>query len=335
MALLSEAAAVPPDTDTSERALSPVTAKSTLALCSLVYGFSYVAVKMLQDHLTGEVVLMLRFLLAAIMFLPSLVTFRGDIGVVLAGLELGMWCSLGFMAQAVGLSFSTASKASLITSLMVVMPPVFDLLERFLYPSATRRDLKGKGGKSRDSVWQRLRHSRFASSLLALLGAGILEWGGMEAPSWLDALLLITPISFALCFWRSERFASLYPKDTKVLTSLMLTSTAFYAAGWARWQGQLRDWTEVQVLGQVLLQKPWVVLLLLFQGFIATGWTALSEQKALKVVTASEASLIYTIEPIFATLFACFLLHEHIGWNAVLGALLIIAACVNGGSHDH
>jgi drug/metabolite transporter (DMT)-like permease len=158
-----------------------------------------------------------------------------------------------------------------------------------------------------------------------------LEWGGLEATSWVDLVLLITPAAFAMCFWRSEKFAYKYPAYTQTLTGVMLTSVTVYTSLWALLQGRFPlSYTDWHIAAQTISSDRWMIPLLLFQGVIATGWTALSEQRALKVLTAAETSLIYALEPIFAAAFSFAFLHEKIGWNTLIGASLIIAACLSG-----
>jgi hypothetical protein len=62
---------------------------------------------------------MVRFVLAAIPFVPFAVGAFGDRRVRAAGLELGVWVSLAYLAQAIGLLSSDAGRASFITAFTV------------------------------------------------------------------------------------------------------------------------------------------------------------------------------------------------------------------------
>lgn len=317
---------------------SPLIAKRTLFLCTSVYGFSYICQKWLQEFIQPELILILRFFLGSVFFLPGLLRFKGDFAVIRAGLEMGFWCATGFAAQAIGLKYTSASKAALLCSLGVILPPLFASIEHMIYShhvgtvkETDALEMKA-ASPSLSSVWKSMMRSGIAPALLAMAGAAVLEWGGLEAPSWSDLILLLTPFSFAMCLYRSEKFAAVYPQHTATLTGTMLTSVTFYALVGAIVQGSLprtRD-AWLGVLG-VLGREKRLWPLLAFQGLVATGWTAISEQQALKVLTAGDTILIYTLEPIFATLFAYLLLHERVGWSTVLGAVLIVTACILGG----
>lgn len=62
---------------------------------------------------------MVRFVVAAIPFVPFAVRAFGDCRVRYAGLELGVWISLAYLAQAIGLLSSDAGRASFITAFTV------------------------------------------------------------------------------------------------------------------------------------------------------------------------------------------------------------------------
>lgn len=62
---------------------------------------------------------MVRFVVAAIPFVPFAVRAFGDRRVRYAGLELGVWVSLGYLSQAIGLLSSDAGRASFITAITV------------------------------------------------------------------------------------------------------------------------------------------------------------------------------------------------------------------------
>jgi hypothetical protein len=52
------------------------------------------------------------------------------------------------------------------------------------------------------------------------------------------------------------------------------------------------------------------------------------ETLALKTLTATEATLILSIEPIFGTFFATIIVGERLGHEFAIGALLIVSACI-------
>jgi drug/metabolite transporter (DMT)-like permease len=71
-----------------------------------------------------------------------------------------------------------------------------------------------------------------------------------------------------------------------------------------------------------------VTAAILWTGVVTTALTSFVENFAMKNLSASESTIIYSTEPLWGTAFAAVTLNESIGWNTVLGAILILAACV-------
>lgn len=56
-----------------------------------------------------------RFIMSAIPFLPFVFRARGDVKTRNAGIELGLWVSLGYFVEALGLLTSDAGRASFLS----------------------------------------------------------------------------------------------------------------------------------------------------------------------------------------------------------------------------
>jgi drug/metabolite transporter (DMT)-like permease len=59
-----------------------------------------------------------------------------------------------------------------------------------------------------------------------------------------------------------------------------------------------------------------------------TAWSSYAEQCSLKVLTAAETTVIYSLEPLFAAALSSIFLHEYFGFNSMVGAFCIILACL-------
>jgi hypothetical protein len=97
---------------------SVVTARVLLLGAAALYGTNFSLVKLVGDIIPSVgVSSVLRFGLAALVTMPWLVQPSKEgrevmIGSTLAGLEVGMWNSIGYVAQAIGLETTEASKVS-------------------------------------------------------------------------------------------------------------------------------------------------------------------------------------------------------------------------------
>uniref|UniRef100_A0A7C2BYF5 DMT family transporter n=2 Tax=Thermus islandicus TaxID=540988 RepID=A0A7C2BYF5_9DEIN len=203
------------------------------------------------------------------------------------GLELAFWLFLGYATQAVGLERTSASRSAFITALNVVLVPL----------------LLSLAGRRVGGVW--------LSALLALLGVALLSYDPRQPPlNAGDLWTLLTALTYALYIVRLEVHAKAVP--SLPLTAVQVLGTALCALPWALAQG-------VRLEG-----VPWGAVLYL--GVAATALTTWLQTWGQRYVPAPQAAVLYTLEPVWATLFAYLLLGERLGLSGALGACLVIAA---------
>ena len=81
----------------------------------------------------------------------------------------------------------------------------------------------------------------------------------------------------------------------------------------------------MQSLATKILSNKLILTGLLHLGLLCTAWTSFAEQKAMQYISASETTLIYTLEPLTATAFGCIFLKEKFTLTTAIGALFIVA----------
>ncbi|BAW01492.1 transporter [Thermus thermophilus] len=203
------------------------------------------------------------------------------------GMELAFWLLLGYASQAIGLQYTSASRSAFITALNVVLVPL-------LLSLAGRR--VGRAG---------------VAALLAFLGVGLLSYDPNQPPFNVgDLWTLVTAVTYALYIVRLEVHAKAIP--SLPLTAVQVVGTALLAGPWALWEGGL-SW-----------EVPWGAVLYL--GVVATALTTWLQTWGQRHVPAPQAAVLYTLEPVWATLFAFLLLGERMGLTGALGAFLVIGA---------
>lgn len=302
--------------------LSSWTAKAVLLFVAALYGTNFGCVKILGESLDPSVAAFLRFGISALVFLPNVFyVLKARPEVILAGMEVGIYSTIGYLSQAVALQTTPASTAAFICSLAVIVVPILDILF----------DEKRKA-----APWQKT----LLPALLAAAGVGFLELGGDQVPGFGDLICLLQPIFFGLCFWRSERHTRSFPLpvETRAFTGAMLASVAFFSFLWAGVVVLLpsvgSDTTFSSVidimLGQIQpLFVDWHVgAAILWTGLITTALTCYGENVAMVKLSAAESTVIYSTEPLWGTAFAAVTLGEQIGWNTVMGAILVLIACI-------
>jgi len=242
--------------------------------------------------------------------------------VSLAGLEIGFWVSIGYIAQALGLETVDASKSAFICSLAVVFVPILD-------------SLTGKIPSSKNMI----------GAALAVAGVGVLEFGGSSSvPSSAsivsngDLLSLIQPVAFGMGFWRMESAMRRFPTEATRLTAAQLLGVGTVSViCCALGVGGNAPPSHDEIMGW--LMDPNILGALLWTGCITTALTIYMETIAMKTLSAAETTLIFSTEPIWASLFAAVMMGERFGLSAATGAALIIGGCVFSnlklGEDDH
>ena len=256
-----------------------------------------------------------RFLCAAIILLPifgrEILTISRREWSQAAGLAL--FGGLGMFLQLLGLVWTDASVAAFITQLYTLIVPLVVAL--------------------RDRRWPRLR--TVAACLLVLMGLALLSPGFLEHFKLAVGEMLIAVSSFFFAgqiMWveRPRYAANRAGLVTLVMFALMggLFVIAYPLMGGLP-SGLPKLFGSMGAMGLMLTA---VLFCTVINFFIMNKWQ--------RWVSATEAGLIYCLEPVFATALAAFLpgiisvaarvnyANEPLGWNLLVGGALIIGATI-------
>ena len=312
--------------------MSDVVKARLLLLCAAaLYGTNFSLVKILGE--TGMSVGLsstLRFGMAALVTAPWLLKVEKEhkdsrwetlfdpngreFQAAMAGLEVGMWNSIGYVAQAVGLETTSASKSAFLCSLAVVMVPMLDYLS-------------GKKLLTRQVV----------GAVLAVIGVGVLELEGMSSLSDFanslepgDIASLIQPIAFGLGFWRVESAMSKFPNEADRATGAQLLAVFLGSAAYMVVMGTFVDPSTIPDMNTLVswVTDPVILGALFWTGVVTTALTIYMETVALKTLSAAETTLIFSTEPLWGSAFACTVMGETFGMNAAFGAIMIMSGCL-------
>lgn len=279
-----------------------------LLAVTLIWGSTFVVIKDTVASLPANSLVLLRFALAGLAFLPFA---RPGRRLWPAGLELGLWLWIGYTSQAAGLAFTTASRSAFITALSVVLVPVLAAL-------AGRRPAR--------RIW--------LAAGMAWAGVALLVWDGAP-PNRGDLLTLVTALSYAIYVLRLEQWAASFP--ARPLAAAQIWGVLPFALAWAAWQagggaGAAADLAATLELALVrvfelvagLPAATWRSILYL--ALAATALTTWMQSVGQQRVRAAQAAIIFASEPIWAALFAALWLGETFGARGWLGAALILVA---------
>lgn len=210
------------------------------------------------------------------------------------GIISGISMAIGYVAQTVGMVYSSAAKAGFITGLSVILVPLIGAV-----------------------FFRRRPHfSLYLFAPIAALGLAFLslDFHRGLALNRGDLFLLICAIAFAVNILNLGKYA---PRSRV----LMLTFIQVTFTGIICW------------LAALLLEEPstfsgsvWAGLVYL--ALVGTILTTAGQTWGQQSVSPEKAALIFTLEPVFAALFAFVLLGERLPPKGWLGSLLIMIGIV-------
>lgn len=269
------------------------TSDLALVLITLIWGTTFSVTKQGVAVIPPLLFLALRFLVAfALMVAVGWPRLRRLTSLEWrAGLVTGLVYAAGFIAQTLGLRTTTAAKAAFITGLNVVLVPLFSVVLLRVRPEP----------------------AEVAGSVLSFLGLGVLS---VSRTAWLlspgDLLVLFCAGAFALHIILMGRWAA--EVDPWRYTTVQLGVTGVLC-------GALAALFEPRPVS--ISPAAWGSLAYL--AVFATIGTTVLQAWAQRQTDPTRTAIIFTLEPVFAALFAYLLLHEAQTLRTWLGGGLIVA----------
>jgi drug/metabolite transporter (DMT)-like permease len=301
-------------------------ARGLLVAATVLWGLSFPLMRGLElaQHLAAPGVstatlacadMAARFLMATLFLLP----FYGRDFFTATGREwsqaggLAFFAGAGLYLQMIGLAWTDASVSAFLTQLYTLLVPLLVAC--------------------RDRRWPTLR--TVAACLLVLLGAALLSPGLMAhfvlAAGELIILASTIFIAFQIVWVERPRYAA---NRAGLVTLLMFTLMGvFFALLFPFIGGTAQD------AGR-LFGAPSLAMLILATVFFCTVINFYIMNKWQRWISATEAGLIYCLEPVIATILASFLpgwislianvsyVNETLSWTLLAGGALIVAATV-------
>ncbi|MGH7681703.1 MAG: DMT family transporter [Candidatus Eiseniibacteriota bacterium] len=209
------------------------------------------------------------------------------------GAWLGCWLAVGYLTQVIGLATITASRSAFITSTYIIFTPFLAI------PFGAARPGLG-------------------DILGVALAFGGISLFSSDAGFSLSSGELWT-LGCALCFGIQIVITNIVAKKSDPIALSVVQVVVAALIGWACVLGRGGFHTPLQ-------QVPWGVLVYL--ALVATAVVILIQTWALARTTPVKAALIFSTEPIFATIFAVSFFGETMSRREVLGGVLIITAVI-------
>ncbi len=284
--------------------------ESALLFNTLIWGGTFALIKNAFTDVSPLLFLGLRFGLATLIFLPFVYSQLRDTNkkTLIAGAILGVFYFTGFATQSVGLNLTSATKSGFITGTFVIFIPILQLI-------IERRKPK----------WFNL-----VSVILVLVGLVMLSSKGDNTLDFFkqlgsdfnfgDLLTLICALLFAFQVVYVDVFTKKYDYLPMVFVQLLITGLGGFIFSF---------FFSISALEEVrFTMNMSVVSAILYTSIFASIIATVIQLKYQKIVSPTKAGIIFSIEPIFAAVFAYFLLSEKISNFGLVGCVVIFISLI-------
>ncbi|MDW8033446.1 MAG: DMT family transporter [Nitrososphaerota archaeon] len=267
-----------------------------LVLVSILWGTSFPLIKIVTIIIDANGYVAFRFLITVLILLPYfihvLLKRRNELyKVIKPGTILGLIYFGGIFLQGIGTKYTTASNSGFITSFYIPLVYAIDVLKHRLNYS----------------------HKLTLALFLSMLGIYLISGGSHELRIG-DLIVLISAFFWAFQIIAIDRFSKegFFSLD---LVFFQYAVTALLG---------LASISSPPDLGKVIE----VFFPLLYLAAICSVLVGVLQIVGQRYTIASQASFIYALEPLFATLFSFILLGERLDSAELVGAFLIINSVI-------
>ena len=264
-----------------------------LVLVTMIWGTSYLFMRVGLDTIQPFTLLALRFAVAFAAILPVLIKRRHEITrpLIIYSLKLGIVLFLVFVCIAFGLKNTTATKAAFLLALTVCLVPLAESLLCKKFP----------------------RIKVIVGAIMALVGIGFLTGGGSFSVGLGDALCILGAFLYAIHIIVTDRAVK--------------HADGFLVGSW-----QLGVVMVIAFICVLIFESPmvlpqssgeWINILIL--GVLCSTLGFVAQPVAQKHVSPVRTGLIFSLEPLFSAICNAIFLHEVMTPIGYLGGALMLA----------
>lgn len=279
--------------------------EAALLFTTVIWGGTFAIIKSALGSISPMMFLTFRFSIATIIFLPFVFgrLKKLDKESIRRGLILGFLYFGGFASQTLGLNYTSATKSAFITGTFVIFTPIFQIIIEKKLP--TKGNITGIILVAGGLIFLSSRGTHFLD-VIHELGTNF-NIG--------DYLTLVCAVFYSLYIV----YLDIVSKKIDTL-SLVFMQIAVTAAG-AVAGAMIFEASGIEAV-KFILNKD-VVFAVIYTSMLATILTTTLQTKFQKYTTPAKAGIIFSFEPIFASLVAFFLLSEKISNFGLIGCIFI------------
>lgn len=270
-------------------------ARLCLLLTAFVWGSTFVAQRLAADLVGPHTYNATRFLLGVLTVSPLLFFMKqtppsqkARCPIIWTSLLLGFLLFLGVSLQQYAIAYTTASKAAFLTALYIVIVPALGLF-----------------------IGQPISLLALAGVLCSVTGAGLLSLKESFIPSYGDEIILISTLFWALHIILLSAISKQY-NPFKLAIGQFLGCAVF--SGIAAFWSEPLSWTAIE--------NSW--LFIVWGGVLSVGLGFTGQLLGQRKLPATQASLIMSLEIVFAGIMGYLILDERLNYQEIIG---LIAMC--------
>lgn len=284
--------------------------EAALLLMTIIWGGTFVVVKESLQDVSSVFFISIRFIVASAIIILVLLIKKHKIHKqsFFAGIFLGTFLFFGFLFQTIGLKYTTATKSGFITGSLVVMVPFLQLIIEKKIPT--------KGA--------------IIGTILVFTGILFLSSSGSSIRNFIkelgstfnlgDAFTLICALFFAFHVVYMDIISSKHDFWILFLSQLLTVALlAFFVT--LLFHASSLEPIKINFTSNLGIG-------LIYTSLLATCVNFGLQTKFQKLVSPTKAAIIYSFEPIFAAIFAFFILNEKFSKFGLLGSLLIFSGLI-------
>jgi drug/metabolite transporter (DMT)-like permease len=286
------------------------TGEVALIFNTLIWGGTFALIKNALTDISPVLFVGLRFGLATLLFLPFVYKHLKNTNrkTLIAGSILGVFYFSGFITQTIGLNLTTATKSGFITGTFVVFIPILQLVI-----------------EKRKPKWFNLVGVGFVLIGLVMLsskGNNVFEFFEQIGSDFNlgDFFTLICALLFAFQVVYVDIFTKKYDYLPMVFTQLLITGLGGILIS------IILSSTGIEMIK--FAANANVISSILYTAIFASIVATIIQLRYQKTVSPTKAGIIFSIEPIFAAVFANFLLSEKISNFGLIGSVLIFVGLI-------
>ena len=267
-----------------------------LITTTLLWGTSFIITKNLTQEVPVFLYLGIRFSIALIGFLPFSIPRIKKINkkLILYGTITGMMYYIAIVLQTFGLQTTTAGKAAFITGLSTIMVP-------FITWIGFKKTIKWR-------IWLAIPISIIGMGFLLLEG----EYGIIIG----DFLVLLCAVLYAFFIILNDKYVRMV--DVYLYSVIQLIVISVLSFGGSFLLNEMYDFISISL-------SFWLIIF--YMGLAVTTGSFIFQNWSQKHQGPTQTAIIFTLEPVFAVIFASFIIGDEtmtlLGW---VGCALIFVA---------